>query len=345
MSPSGWSLRLEFAAKCFVWTAFLGSLVAAGMRLRANAVAAPEQTVDLSRWRVAERPDWMSLDDVAVVRDAAALDGTTISLRDREAVAAVRGVLGSAPTVRRVLSVRRRQPDSIVATIEVRRPVVAVRVQRAAPRAPTQIHGAGSGSDGRGARVPPPVSALAVPPRPVSPLTVRYLEVDADAVVLRADLKAIPVRSERALPVVMGATPVNAPGDVLGAGVRAAAALVRRFERAAVASHAPDAPTIARIDISNFGGRVSPLGPEVILWVRQRGHTAACPVEWGRIEGFHTDAAEPAFTEKRRHLQRALARYPRLAGLAAVKVAFGDLVVVPNEAVPGESESARRDGL
>lgn len=302
-SPNGggsaWKPRLEFAAKAFIVLSFVGALAAGALRMSDKALAAPSHRIDLSRWTVMDRPSWATLDDVRAVRAGTGLAAYRSSFYDAAALGTLDGYLAKPPMVKRVAGVRRVWPNRVEAVLELRRPVVAVCV-------------AGK--------------------------TALFVETDAEGVALGKPLPARPTREGRPLRVVLGAAgAVPAPGGCFGPDVVAAASLADSLD-----SFSEDAPdvlaTLDRIDVANYGGRARPGASEILLAAspplatpgRPAPKPSKCVVEWGRAGDREADGREMPFQAKAARLVQALKLFPRLEGLRSVRVAFADLVVVPD---------------
>ena len=309
LSPKA-RVRLEFAAKSFLWCAFLGSLAAGSIRLQSAALAAEEHRVRLGVWTVASRPDWCTPGDVREVRDASGLAGRWTPLLDPVGGAGVIERMERSPRVRRVVAMRRRFPDRFEALLDLRRPVAAVRV-----------------------------------PGP------RYVEVDEEGRALSAPSDVRPSRSGRPLRLLTGSPgPAVPPGALFGPDVAEGAALAAEFERFSTAEHRETLRLLDEIDLTNFEGRKELGASEVLLraaadassrpTLPSRPTASApappppprCVVEWGRLGAGDPCDAEPPFGAKASRMLQALRMFPRLEGLARVRVAFSDLVVVPSPA-------------
>jgi hypothetical protein len=298
--------RLEFAAKAFIVTSFVGALVAGAARLADRAVLSPQSRIDLSRWSVLSRPAWCTLDDVRAIRAQSGIAAYWTSTYDGPALAGVGERLAAPPGVRRVVELRRVGQNALDAVLELRRPAVAVRV---------------SGKQDL------------------------YVEADEEGVALSSPLPARPVREGFPLRVVVGATgKVPLPGGRFGEDVVAAAAVAESLDSFSDAAGRALLATVDRIDVSNFGGRARPGASEILLGAipRPPGAEAAagapppasprCVVEWGRAAGSSESRDEMPFDAKASRLLQALRLFPGLAGLKTVRVAFDDLVVVPDGA-------------
>lgn len=299
--------RLEFAAKAFIVTAFLGVLVAGGVRLARAATASREHRVDLARWTVLERPAWTTLDDVRAIREQSGLGAYYTSVFDTPAIASLDDHLARPANVRRVVSVRRVFPNRIEAVLELRRPAVSVRV--------------------------PGRSEL-------------FVEADEEGVALSRPLAARPVREGRPMRVVLGwKGPVPAPGARFGPDVVAAASLAESLDGYSDEKGRALLAALDRIDVSNYGGRLRPGASEVLLSASPppavpKGTPPApsaaaalspkCTVEWGRAGDRDLPGDEAPFDAKASRLLQALRLFPGLQGLRTVRVAFDDLVVVPD---------------
>jgi hypothetical protein len=298
--------RLEFAAKAFILTSFAGALVAGVVRIADKAFASPAHKVDLSRWTVLERPAWSTMEDVTAIRRQTGLSQFYAGIFDTPALATVDDYLARPPAVKRVAGVRRVYPNRLEAVMELRRPAVAVVVK--------------------------------TPGKPD-----RYVETDDEGVALTAPLAARPVREGRPLRLVAGAAGrVPAPGGTFGPEVQAAASLAESLDSYTDEKGRELLALLDRIDVSNWGGRAKPGASEVQLAASPAGPrpkpapgspappppvTTKCVVEWGRAG---EDAGEMPFDAKASRLLQALRLFPGLQGLRTVKVAFNDLVVVPD---------------
>lgn len=308
MTPSFWRPRLEFAAKAFLWCAFFGSLAAGAIRVHAQALEAPAHRVDLGAWSVRSRPDWCTDDDLREVRREAGLEGRWTSLLDPAAGAEVWRRIESAPHVRRVVAMRRRLPNRFEALVEMRRPVAVVRVPN---------------GTGRGA-------------------SSAWIEVDESGRALTAPLPDRPVRAGRPLRSITGAAGgVPEPGAHFGTDVVEAAALAAEFERFSSSGTRDALDVLDEIDVSNHGGRKDRGASEILLRSTAVPAAAAgtagrrppaCVVEWGRSRAADAYDPEPTFGAKASRTLQALRMFPGLEGLARVRVAFEDLVVVPHAA-------------
>jgi hypothetical protein len=295
--------RLELFAKAFLVTSFVGVIVAAVLRVEEHAAAARRHCVDLGRWTVLDRPAWATLDDVRGIRAASGLATSRASWFDPSLEGLDRR-LARSPSVLRVADVRRAWPNRVEAVLELRRPVAAVRIA--------------SRSEA-------------------------YVEVDEDGVALSRCLAARPVRDGRPLRVVTGAVgPAVLPGRRFGADVRAAASLAAELDRCPDASGRDAIAWLDRIDVANWGGRARAGAAEVSLssTAAAAGTASACVVEWGRAGLRDEPGREMPFDAKARHLFRALRLFPGLQGLKAVRVAFDDLVVVPDATPPAHLQRA-----
>lgn len=314
MTSPGARVRLEFAAKAFLWCSFLGSLAAGAIRLHGAAMAAEEHRVDLGVWTVESRPDWCTPEDLRGVRDASGLGGRWAGLLDPRGGAAVWEALERSPRVRRVVAIRRRLPDRFEVLLDVRRPVAAVRLPGTSPR---------------------------------------YVEIDEEGRALGAPQPVRPVRAGAPLRIVTGvAAPGAVPGESFGPDVVEAAALAAELEHVANQEHREALLLLDEIDVTNFRGRRDRGASEVLL--RATGGTPAgpepgappgarsspartsprtpCVVEWGRARSADPWDPEPTFGAKTAHVLQALRMFPRLEGLSRVRVAFEDLIVVPASA-------------
>lgn len=313
-----------FALKAFLNCAFLASLFLGARRLSEKALAAPAHRVDLGAWTILDRPDWVALDDVVGIRDAAELAGRDVSLLDREGLTHVRKRLAASPRVLRVVDLRRVLPNRLVAEFELRTPVAAVEVPREADA--TQPEERIPFDDATDVAAPGSVET--------SPdAATAFVEVDVEGVALAVSQPDRPRRSGRPLRRIRGVTtPAPEPGLPFGADVVQAARLSAALD-APVARELSD--PFAVIDVTNFGGRRNALGAEVLLRP-EPGARTDCIVEWGRLGDDAEDRGEPDFEAKLGRLRRALERFPALRGLRTVKVAFRDLVVVPLPPKPAD---------
>lgn len=298
--------RLEFAAKTFIVTSFVGVLVAGAARIGGKAFASREHRIDFSRWTVLERPAWSTLDDVSAIRAQSGLSSFYAGIFDTPALATVDGYLARPAAVKRVAFVHRVYPNRLEAVMELRRPVVAV-VVRGRDKADL------------------------------------YVETDDEGIALTKPLAARPVREGRPLRVVVGATgTVPAPGNPFGDDVVAAASLADSLDSFSDDKGRALLLLLDRIDVSNWGGRARPGTSEVQLAASPpapapKGAPAAavpastkCVVEWGRAGDRDVAGSEMPFDAKASRLLQALRLFPGLAGVKTVKVAFNDLVVVPD---------------
>ena len=296
--------RLEFAAKAFLITSFLGVLTAGALRLRERAIESSGHRIELGRWTVLDRPGWTTLDDVRSVRDASGLSRYHASLFDPGALATVDAYLARSPEVKRVAGVRRIWPNRIEAVLELRRPVVAVRVP------------------GR---------------------TELFVEADEEAVALSAPKLGRPVREGTPLRIVTGSPgAAPRPGDRFGADVAAAAGLAASLDGYSDDKGRATLAWLDRIDVSNYGGRVRPGASEVLLFASPPVAPPATTlpkvvrgvVEWGRAGERETAGGEMPFDAKASRVLQALRLFPRLEGIKMVRVAFNDLVIVPDASPP-----------
>src|SRR5207247_1417307 len=100
-----------------------------------------------------------------------------------------------------------------------------------------------------------------------------------------------------------------------------------------------------RIDVSNYGGKLRPGASEVLLSATPPAAVAGAPVakigrcvvEWGRAGNRETDGHEMPFDAKAPRVLQALRLFPHLDGLKSVRVAFTDLVVVPEASAPPDA--------
>lgn len=299
--------RLEFAAKAFIVTSFLGVLVAGALRLGRAAFASADHRIDLSRWTVIERPAWSTLDDVRAIRAQSGLASFYASVFDTPALAAVDDYLARPAAVKRVVSVRRVFPNRLEAVMELRRPVAVVRV-------PGRID--------------------------------LFVETDEEGVALSKPLAVRPVREGRPMRVVLGSQgAAPAPGARFGPDVAAAAALAESLDGYSDEKGRALLAALDRIDVSNYGGRLRAGASEVLLSASPpppvpKGSPPApvtsvslspkCVVEWGRAGDRDRPGDESPFDAKASRLLQALRLFPGLAGLRTVRVAFDDLVVVPD---------------
>lgn len=292
--------RLEFAAKAFIVASFVGALVAGASRVRVRSFASPAHRLDLARWTVLDRPAWSTLDDVREIRARSGLAAYYASVFDTAALATVDSYLARPATVKRVVGVRRMWPNRLEAVMELRRPVVAVCVPGKA---------------------------------------VQYVETDEEGVALTAPLAARPVREGRPLRLVVGGVgAAPARGGRFGADVIAAASLADSLDSFSDDKGRDLLASLDRIDVSNYGGRVHPGTSEVTLCASPAAPVAGAPapkavrcvVEWGRAGDREDDGREMPFDAKASRLLQALRLFPHLDGLKTLRVAFNDLVVVPD---------------
>lgn len=312
-------VRLEFASKAFLLTAFAGTVTAGLFRIHARAVASEQTQVDLGNWSVVSKPDWCTLDDVRAIRDGSALRGWQTPLLHDASGPVVAAALESSPNVLRVVALRRVHPNAYDAVLEVRHPVAALGV---------------SGKPGR------------------------WVEVDEEGVVVSGVLDARPVRDGRPLRVILGATVRDtSQGARLGRDVVDGAALCAALhELDASAEDRALLGIVDVIDVTNHAGRKKAGASEIALRASGHGLAAApatgtvpgtatgtrpaaapprCVIEWGRAQGVADalcDDLEPAFGAKAERLLRVLRAYPDLVGLDVVQVGFADLAVVPSPA-------------
>jgi hypothetical protein len=287
---AAWRVRLAFAAKAFLNVAFVGALVAGALRVTEASIRAPEHQVDLGAWTVLARPAWASLDDVCDIRGEVGLVGRSASLLDRDELTRVREQLAASPQVRRVVTLRRSPPNRLIAELELRAPSAAVQLPGDTPS---------------------------------------YVKVDHEGVVLSRAVAFRPRRSGEPLRVVSGVCAgAPEPGLRFGADVAAGAQLARRLDEPACRAWTA---FLDRVDVGNHGGRVDPRRSEIILGSTGVEPTDVdhCSVEWGRFGPAAEETGEPGFESKAGRLRRALDLYPQLAGLRRVRLAFRDLVVVP----------------
>jgi hypothetical protein len=300
--------RLEYAAKAFLVTSFVGVMTAGVLRLQQKALADDTYHVDLGAWSVVEKPSWATTDDVRALRDTTRLRGWHASILNPDAGPVVWRSIELAPQVVRVAGMRRCLPDQYEAVVELRKPSAAVQV------------GAG--------------------PRSKAPA---WVEIDADGVALSEPVAARPVRDGKPLRVICGASGgAVAPGRPFGADVVEAADLAAELDRFGTDADRVLLAALDEIDVSNFGGRLKPEQPEVVL--RRTGFVPGaappakpsrrCTVEWGRARASDPYDPEPLFGAKAARLVQVLRMFPALDGLATVKVAFDDLVVVPSTGSP-----------
>lgn len=295
--------RCEFAAKAFIVVAFLGSLAAGALRLADRAFDSPAHRVDLGAWTVLERPAWCGLDDVREIRDASGLPGFHASVFDTSVLASLDRWLARSPRVRRVAGVTRIHPDRVQAVLELRRPAVAVRLAGPADR---------------------------------------FVEADEEGVALGPPQAVRPVRDGSPLRVVVGAPGgAPAPGGRFGPEVTAAAALADSLDSFGDADGRALLASLDKIDVSNHGGRTRPGASEILLGAMPTPASGAetgasppplsprCVVEWGRPFADDADPSELPFDAKASHLLQALRLFPGLSGIRTVRVAFRELVVVP----------------
>jgi hypothetical protein len=296
--------RLEYAAKAFIVMSFVGALVAGGARLAQRAALSPASRIDLSRWTVLQRPAWSTLDDVRAIRDQSGIASYWASTYDTPALLGVDRWLANPPAVRRVVVLKRVGQNALDAVLELRRPAVAVRV-------------AGKQD--------------------------LYVETDEEGVALSRPVPARPVREGFPLRVVVGASGrVPAPGGSFGEDVIAAASVAEYLDSFSDAGGRALLATVDRIDVSNYAGRSRPGASEIVLGATPRPANEApaagappaaspkCVIEWGRADESPGSGGEMPFDAKASRLLQALRLFPGLAGLRTVRVAFDDLIVVPD---------------
>jgi hypothetical protein len=290
-------IRLEFAAKSFLVASFVGVLTAGVFRLEQKALADGAEHVDLGAWSVVEAPAWATDDDVRALRDATRLRGWRASLLDPGAGPIVWQTLETAPQIQRY--------DAL---LELRRPVAAVQL---------------------GGRTP------------------SWVEVDREGRPFGPAVAVRPVREGRLLRVIVGAAGgLPARGQAFGADVVEAADLSEELDRYGNQSDRAFLDAMDEIDVSNFGGRAARTSSEIVL--RRTGFVPgaaatttppakrppACAVEWGRARPADAYDPEPLFGSKAARLVQVLRMFPNLDGLATVRLAFDDLVVVPRTSSP-----------
>ncbi len=293
--PARWASRLSFGVRALVVVTILaatGLLVASAQEHRR---VAPQHRVELGVWHVARRPSWATLDDVREVRAASGLRERAMPLFDRGAAAEVRAQLESAARVERVVAMRRRPPDRLVVTVELRRPVAALRT-----------------ADGRFLEVDAAGIVLGAPldARPVRDgLPLRVVSGAADT-----DL---------------------APGTICGPDAAGGIALCRALDAALEGRGEHVLRTFDEVDVANFGGRAAPAESPVLLRsaeiARGRRRTA-CVVEWGRLDERH---GEPSLERKVAQLAEAVRLFGEFDGVARVRVAYEDLSVLPVHGAEG----------
>ena len=307
--------RLEYAAKAFIVMSFAGALVAGTARLAQRAERSPASRIDLSQWTVLQRPAWMTLDDVRAIRDQSGIASYWASTYDTPAIAGIDRWLATPPSVRRVVELQRVGQNALDAVLELRRPAVAVRV--------------------------PGKQEL-------------YVETDEEGVALSKPAAARPVREGFPLRVVVGAAGhVPSPGGSFGEDVVAAASVAEYLDSFSDQGGRALLATVDRIDVSNFGGRARPGSSEILLGATPRPADAVpvagappaaspkCVIEWGRADESPGSGGEMPFDAKASRLLQALRLFPGLAGLRTVRVAFDDLIVVPDGAnAPAHLERA-----
>ncbi len=340
MTRAGVRLRLVYALKALIVVSLLAVVFLLVRASQQHRLVEARHLVDLSRWTVLERPSWSTTEDVHAVRDASGLPGHGLPLYDRRSAESVRDALEAAPGVRRVLALRRRPPDRVEAVLELRVPVAAVLVDAGqAPRVglhprvvldPRVVLG--------------PRAVLAAAP------TWRYVEVDDEGVVLGPAREQRPVRRGVALRVISGADGVDAtPGGDGGADVRVGVSLCRALDGHRDGLGATVLRTFDEVDVTNLAGRVDAREPEVLLRAAVPSSDAArrtgCVVEWGRVRGDPDEGGaggggapsfgEPTFTQKASRLAQAVRIFGDFSGIARVRVAYGELSVLPADGPEG----------
>jgi hypothetical protein len=105
------------------------------------------------------------------------------------------------------------------------------------------------------------------------------------------------------------------------------------YEGVAVALSLADAPAgllddagVVAVDVTNVGGRTTLAEPEVVLLTR-----AGVRIEWGRSKRSPLATLDPSDEDKFLRLSQALVAYPRLDGLAVVRLQFDALYTVPKK--------------
>lgn len=235
--------------------------------------------------RLVHRPTWSPRETLTV---AVPLDA---SLADRARgyggglIEEVGLRLARDPWVRRVVQVRRVYPHRIEAQVELRRPLAYVVCGGARDPGPGRR---GAYVDDEGVRLPDFQTG--------GPWAAGCVDVEGvDA-------------------------PPPAPGDAwLHPGVQGALEVAEVLQRDGVARSL----LIARIDVSNIGGRRDPRESEIFLWT-----ASGVPVAWGRPP---TSArfGENLVDLKMKHLALALESFPGLQGLERVDLRFDRVVVRP----------------
>lgn len=319
--------RLAFALRAFIVCSFLGAVFVAVARLEHRAHASPAHRVALGAWSVLQQPDWVSDQALRALRTEAGFDAATISVLDDAGTDEVARRLGTAAGVRRVLAVQRRLPNRLVVALELRRPVARLRLPRiSADSPPSNEAPVGDHPGAEQSESGDPVSADG-----------RSTEVWIDAEGVVVDGAGLRQEGAEELPlIVSGATIEPTPGARYGEDVRAGLELAERLRRAS--EDHPELALVQGVDVSNWTGRLAPRASEVTLLLADDATDAmpTCRVEWGRI-GARAGDDEPDFTRKRDRLLRALELSPRLRGFEVVRVAFGDLFVVPRAELAPEA--------
>lgn len=114
-----------------------------------------------------------------------------------------------------------------------------------------------------------------------------------------------------------------------------------------------DVFSIARIkviDVSNFGGRISPNSAETLLVTDIAYFDPVLQVNrplvihWGRSSGHPRGAIEVPTALKLEHLEAVLAKAPRFAGISEVDVRFDSVVFrgIPSQEPIGSSDAKKR---
>jgi hypothetical protein len=225
------------------------------------------------------------------------------SLDDVRAIRAASGLLGG------VVSARDRDALAAVAEAPLDSPLVR-RVVSARRRLPDRVR---------------LVLELRVPVAAVATADAMYVEVDAEAVALGPPAVERPQRAGRPLRLILGvADAARAPGGTFGADAVAAAQLCARLREAGD----PAASWLDGVDVTNFGGRVSRLAPEVVVAATEPAGRGQ--VVWGRLGVVAQERGEPDFEAKYGRLRQALRLFPELRGVESANVAFDELVLRPS---------------
>ncbi len=123
-------------------------------------------------------------------------------------------------------------------------------------------------------------------------------------------------------------------GEVWSRAVREGVAVV--MDLGTLREDVARAARIQTVDVSNVGGLVDPLEPEILL-----GTASGAVIEWGRSPASPRAVTERTLEEKVLHLHRALLLYPGLGGLSRLKVQFDRLTV--EEAASGEGANGHAE--